>query len=135
MKKYLFTAILLIAVVASGFLIFNFIQQLDFGPRDSQNRGERIVIQSAVYNPTQNSISVTAKSMNELSGNVTLNNIIIRNQTGSTIINIPISDKLNVLEFTTLRFNLNSTLSSGIYSATLATTKGGSFVSSSFIVP
>jgi hypothetical protein len=91
---------------------------------------EKLAIQSAFYNSTENSIILTVKSTKE---NITLNNAIIKDSNGDALAS-PTSISYSILEGETKNLIVNSTLSSGSYTILLITPRGSSFVSPSFNV-
>ncbi len=95
MKKILIS-LALIALVAFG--IFAYYATGDRHSPILSSYQEKVAIQSAVYNSTQNSISVYAQAVNDLGSNANVTNIIIK-QSGSIVANIPVSYTLN--RFTT----------------------------------
>ena len=132
-KKILIVLVLVAIVFAFGIVAYIFTGN---GPNlyhiDPQ---EKIAIQAVRYNATQNSITIYTNAVNDEAKNATFLYALIKDQNGNTVMNIPISDKLNELELTTITIKLNSTLPSGRYTVTLNTAKGGSFVSPSFTLP
>jgi len=128
--------IVLFSLLALG-MVLSYLFTSGMGPIVFKNSGpqEKIAIPFAGYNSTQNSVSMNVQGMDDFSSNATFSNMTIRDHQGYILVSIPMSDRLNGLELTTLTVNLNSTLTSGTYTATLTTSKGGSFVSPSFTVP
>jgi hypothetical protein len=127
----------LVALLAFGIVAYMFTSGYFSGYRDVilvPCESEKIAIQDVSYSPEQNSISIHAQAVNDVANNATFLYALVKDQDGNTVMTIPISDKLNGFELTTLTFNLTSTLPSGTYTATLTTAKGGSFVSPSFNV-
>jgi hypothetical protein len=125
-----------IAIIALAYFIL-YMSYTPIGPATMKYNGpyERIAVRAASYNPSQNSVSVAAEAVDDFSSNAIFINIVFKDRFGSIVADIPVSYTLNGLELTTLSVNLNSTLTSGTYTVTLATAKGSSFVSPSFNVP
>ena len=138
MKKSIAVTVILFSVLALGiFIIYE-----AYVPRSNFKfppPPEKIVIQAAHYNSTDNSIYIYLQSLN---GNqINLISTIVKDDDGKTVTTISTSDTVNGYNrenypypVQTLVVHLNSTLPSGSYIVTLATTKGSSFVSPSFNV-
>jgi hypothetical protein len=94
---------------------------------------ETLSMQAVVYNGTENSVYLYVQSLQSLQNNVTVNAAIITDSSGVIHASIPIADKTVYYNLEVIR--INCTLASGVYTVTLVSIKGASFVSPLFIVP
>lgn len=125
MKKILIGLALVGIVFASGIVTYMFTSGATVG--NYYYPQEKLTIKNAYVNGS--TIFLDAQSFK---GNIQFNAIIIHNFTGYIIAHISISD--SILEGQSKTISADFTLTSGNYTATLATAKGGSFVSQRFTV-
>jgi hypothetical protein len=139
MRKSVIVSLVLIALLALGIAIIN---EVYFSGSNFkfQPPSEKIAIQAARYNSTDNSIYIYLQSLN---GNqVNLTSAIVKDDDGKTVTTISTSDTVNGYNrenypypVQTLVVHLNSNLPASSYAVTLVTKAGDSFASPSFTIP
>jgi flagellin-like protein len=133
----IFATLILIAIaVIAGVVVYMFtsgtLATMTSGGTAAQ---EKVSVQGVQVSSTGTSISVYAE--NTGTGTVTVNGLIIKDSNGNTVQSATIASPGTValpggiLETVT---GTITALPTGTYTVTLTTTKGGSFVSSSFVV-
>lgn len=126
-------AIIVVAIVVIG-LFFGLIYLVSIGGLDHYfpvSNGEGLIVSSVFTNGTENAVFIEVTSQSK---DITIDGVVIKNSTGTTVSNSQTADLVLEGETRTLRVNFNAT-TAGAYTVTLVTTKGNSFVSPPFTIP
>lgn len=132
----IFATLILIAIaVIAGVVVYMFtsgtLATMTSGGTAGQ---EKVAVQGVTYPGSGTAITVYAQNM-ATTGSVTASGILVKNSQGATVASGTIaSPTLDAGVLKTLACTLSAALPSGVYTVTLTTTGGGSFVSSSFTV-
>ena len=142
----IFATLILIAIaVIAGVVVYMFtsgtLATMTGGGTAAQ---EKVAVQGITYNSTAvttTTSTIAVYAQNTGTGTVTINGMIIKDSNGNTVQSAIwpalatsfASQPLNANSLTSITGIVNA-LAPGTYTVTLSTTKGGSFVSSSFVV-
>ncbi|MGD0451798.1 MAG: archaellin/type IV pilin N-terminal domain-containing protein [Candidatus Bathyarchaeia archaeon] len=142
----IFATLILIAIaVIAGVVVYMFtsgtLATMTGGGTAAQ---EKVAVQGITYNSTAvttTTPTIAVYAQNTGTGTVTINGMIIKDSNGNTVQSAIwpalatsfASQPLNANSLTSITGIVNA-LAPGTYTVTLSTTKGGSFVSSSFVV-
>jgi hypothetical protein len=96
---------------------------------------EKVSVQAVQYFGTSGNIYINVYAQNTGTSTVTVNGMIIKDTSGNTLQSATslLGTSLTVNNLITVSGNATA-LSAGSYTVTLTTTKGGNFLSSSFVV-
>jgi regulatory protein YycI of two-component signal transduction system YycFG len=93
---------------------------------------EKVAVQSPIYNDTQNTVFIEAKSFQK---DIILTQVIIKDFNGNVVVAVRMSDSILEGQSKMVTVNINKTLATGPHTATFVTKAGSSFVSPPFNVP
>jgi archaeal type IV pilus assembly protein PilA len=133
----IFATLILIAIaVIAGVVVYMFTSgTLATTTGGGTAAQEKVSVQAVQYFGTSGNIYINVYAQNTGTSTVTVNGMIIKDTSGNTLQSATslLGTSLTVNNLITVSGNATA-LSAGSYTVTLTTTKGGNFLSSSFVV-